>query len=295
MSTPLQPAPGEWPALYARVAASVAHLRLPFRSRLWRGATGNWAGAGIGSSIDYQDHRPYLPGDDPRYIDWLAYARTGNYIMKLYREEVSPRVDLVLDVSPSMAERPDRRLRALELFAFVHAASVRAGATVRGWLAGPAEVRPIPEEALHPGAWPAPASAPGAARMPPVGQIAWRPGSLRVFISDLLYPGAPDGVVALLAAARASGLILAPYDAAEADPDWDGNLEMIDAESDASRLQRVDAPLRARYRAAYARHFDLWRDRCRRFGVTLARVPAEPPLRDALRAEAVPAGAVEAA
>jgi uncharacterized protein (DUF58 family) len=63
--------------------------------------TGQWLGTGIGSSIDFQDHRQYLPGDDPRYIDWQAYARTGHYTMKVYREEVS-RVWICADLSRSM-------------------------------------------------------------------------------------------------------------------------------------------------------------------------------------------------
>ena len=63
----------------ARAREAAAALRLPFRAGLWQGQLGNWAGAGVGSSIDFQDHRPYLPGDDPRYIDWQAYARSGEY------------------------------------------------------------------------------------------------------------------------------------------------------------------------------------------------------------------------
>src|ERR1700761_9106351 len=110
-----------------RMGAVAEHLRLPFRSRSWRGQAGNWLGAGTGSSIDFQDHRPYLPGDDPRYIDWRAYARTGQYIMKLYREEVSPLLDLVLDVSASMALGERKRRRALELFAFCAQSARRSG------------------------------------------------------------------------------------------------------------------------------------------------------------------------
>ena len=91
--------------------AAAQRLRLPFRSRSWRGESGNWLGSGVGNSIDFHDHRPYLPGDDPRAIDWQAYARTGHYTMKLYREEVSPRVDLVLDVSGSMTFDAAKRRR----------------------------------------------------------------------------------------------------------------------------------------------------------------------------------------
>ena len=98
-------------AMAARIQVG-SRVRLPFRNRTWRGDGGNWQGAGVGSSIDFQDHRPYLPGDDPRYIDWQAYARTGVYSMKLYREEVSPRVDVALDVSASMFFDDEKRQRA---------------------------------------------------------------------------------------------------------------------------------------------------------------------------------------
>ncbi|MEJ6642028.1 MAG: DUF58 domain-containing protein [Akkermansiaceae bacterium] len=40
----------------------------------------------MGSALYFQDHRAYSPGDDPRHINWQAYARTGQYTMKLYRE-----------------------------------------------------------------------------------------------------------------------------------------------------------------------------------------------------------------
>ena len=73
-----------------------------------------------------------------------------------------------------------------------------------------------------------------------------------------------------------------------------GNLELADCESRTERRQRVDARLADRYRAAYARHFTLWREACRRYGVLFARVPCDGELRDALAHEARLSGAVEA-
>ena len=109
-----------------------AAVRLPLRNRTWRGEGGNWQGAGIGSSIDFQDHRPYLPGDDPRYIDWQAYARTGHYSMKLYREEVSPRVDVALDVSESMLFDDAKRERCAGTVSLFSAESaLQAGSSLR--------------------------------------------------------------------------------------------------------------------------------------------------------------------
>ena len=86
-------------------------------------------GSGVGSSLDFQDHRNYLPGDDPRHINWQAYARTGNYSMKLYREEVRPMVDILFDVSDSMFFDPAKETRALELFYFANFAAMKTGAS----------------------------------------------------------------------------------------------------------------------------------------------------------------------
>src|SRR5689334_11370251 len=129
--------------IHRRMQAAAEHLRLPFRSRIWRGQPGNWLGAGVGSSIDFQDHRPYLPGDDPRYINWNAYARTGTYTMKLYREEVSPLVDLVLDVSASMFLDESKSNRSLELFYFCIESARHAGASLGCFVADAKTAQPL--------------------------------------------------------------------------------------------------------------------------------------------------------
>ena len=128
--------------IQTRMQVVARRLRLPLRHHTWRGEGGNWQGAGIGSSIDFQDHRQYLPGDDPRYIDWQAYARTGHYSMKLYREEVSPRVDVALDVSASMLFDDAKRVRALELFYFCAESARQAGSSLRCYAVGPTESVP---------------------------------------------------------------------------------------------------------------------------------------------------------
>jgi hypothetical protein len=275
-------------AIRSRMQEAADQLRLPFRSRVWRGAAGNWMGSGIGSSIDFQDHRPYLPGDDPRYIDWLAYARSGHFIMKLYREEVSPRVDLVLDTSASMFIDPDKASRVLELFYFAFHSARHGEAAPRAYLCSGSSWTAISMEAILGGDW-EPSIGNDAA--PPDLRLPWRTGSLRVFISDLLYPAPPADVLRTLAGGKI--LILAPFAPAESDPGWDGNLELEDCESGRVRLQRVEPETLARYRAAYRRHFDLWRDECRRHDVLVARVDARGPFLDALKAEALRAGVVE--
>jgi hypothetical protein len=124
-------------------------------------------------------------------------------------------------------------------------------------------------------------------------RIPWRPGSMRVVVTDLLFPGAPDPLLSTLSASRGRGVIFAPHCAAEDAPDWSGNLELLDCETRARRVQRVSSELLEQYRDAYRRHFSLWRERCRRHGVLVARVQAETEFRAALHQEALRVGAVE--
>lgn len=55
-----------------------------------------------GASAIFKEHRAYRPGDDPRLIDWRAYARSDRYAIKHFEHETQLRGTLALDISPSM-------------------------------------------------------------------------------------------------------------------------------------------------------------------------------------------------
>lgn len=55
-----------------------------------------------GASAIFKEHREYRPGDDPRLIDWRAYARSDRYTIKHFEHETQLRGTLALDISPSM-------------------------------------------------------------------------------------------------------------------------------------------------------------------------------------------------
>lgn len=56
-----------------------------------------------GFSVEFADHREYVPGDDLKYLDWQLYARTDHYYIKRYEEETNLRCHILLDRSASMA------------------------------------------------------------------------------------------------------------------------------------------------------------------------------------------------
>src|SRR5438094_1725437 len=58
-----------------------------------------------GFSVEFAQHREYVPGDDIKHIDWKVYGRTERYFLKQYEEETNLVCWLLLDVSESMQYR----------------------------------------------------------------------------------------------------------------------------------------------------------------------------------------------
>ncbi len=56
-----------------------------------------------GFSVEFSEHRQYMPGDNIRDIDWKVYGRTDRYYIKQYEEETNLKANILLDVSGSMA------------------------------------------------------------------------------------------------------------------------------------------------------------------------------------------------
>lgn len=55
-----------------------------------------------GFSVEFAEHRQYMPGDDLKHLDWKVFARTDKYFVKQYEEETNLKAYILLDVSKSM-------------------------------------------------------------------------------------------------------------------------------------------------------------------------------------------------
>jgi uncharacterized protein (DUF58 family) len=55
-----------------------------------------------GFSVEFAQHREYVPGDDIKHLDWKVYGRTGRFYLKQYEEETNLVLWILLDVSESM-------------------------------------------------------------------------------------------------------------------------------------------------------------------------------------------------
>ncbi len=279
-------------------AVCAARLRLPLRNLVWRGGAGELAGAGSGSSLDFQDHRAYLPGDDPRHINWAAYARTGNYSMKLFREEVSPTVEILFDASPSMFLNQEKAHLCCALLAFVFESARRDTATIVTHLLDGTRHRILAAEEVETGSWTNYLSdsqdkRPFPPASPPLESIPLRTGSLRVWISDLLFAASPSPAVRALMRQRGSAILLVPHSKAESAPDWNGVCDFHDVEAGRMETRDADASLRKRYLTAYRAHFSAWKEECTRHHLPMSRVIAGQPLPQALSTESLACRALE--
>ena len=57
----------------------------------------------LGASTDFAEHRPYMPGDDTRRVDWRLFARTDRHYVKEFEADTNTNFVVLLDVSRSMA------------------------------------------------------------------------------------------------------------------------------------------------------------------------------------------------
>ena len=253
-----------------RYALTVPRRTAPVGSRL---------GSGSGSSLEFREHREYQPGDDLRHLDWSAYARSDRLIVKLFREEVQPHVDLLLDGSRSMALAGSAKAGATAgLTAFLTRAAAQAGLTTSVWLAadgcrrlttagGSEQLADL--EFSHRGSLRR-----SLDRVPP----RWRPRGIRLLLSDLLWDDEPRAVLARLARGSSALWVVQLLAAEDVDPaaaSRGGFGRLEDAETGEFRDLLLDAAAIGRYRRAFAAHRESWHRACREAGATIVTLVAE--------------------
>lgn len=269
----------------AAVAGAATRLRLSVDARR-RSGQGARLGRGSGASLEFQDHRAYEPGDDLRHLDWSVYARTDQLVLRRHRQEVSPRLEIFVDDSASMAASPAKVELATAVTALIATLAEADGVRPRLWLYA-AEVRRIDS------AWRAALRAvtvAGAAGLEaPVGELL--PGAQRILISDGLCPGGGAAVVRRLGAGAGRVCLLQILTPEELTPLAVGAARLEDREGGHLDLV-LDAAAVTAYRARLQRHQDEWRAALAGRGAGLVGLRADESLAEAVR-RLIAAGVVE--
>ena len=265
------------------------------------GIIGSRAGRRAGSSIDFQDYREYQPGDDLRFIDWGIYARSDRLTVKLFREEVIPHLDLILDGSRSMnletAERrsptrqesdskntPGRRPAlhsakaeaVAQLAALLATSAANAQCSQAVWLSGEGFQR-LANDTLTPSAWDklelnCPRTPEQSYEiMPP----KFRRLGVRVFVSDLLWPGDPVPLLRRLREGAAALFVIQLLARDDATPPEHGNLRVVDSETGDESEIYIDSSIAKQYADNLAQLQQSWSDACRQCGAQMTTIIAE--------------------
>ena len=88
--------------LRPEVISRVARLEIQARQIVEGFLSGGHRSPYFGQSVEFVQHREYVPGDDVRRIDWKVWSKTDKVYVKLYEEDTNLRTTLIVDLSESM-------------------------------------------------------------------------------------------------------------------------------------------------------------------------------------------------
>lgn len=292
-----------------------ADLRELLRSRtltlsrpIWGRRHGRHTSARAGLGSDFRDHRAYVPGDDPRNLDWRAVARHQRLVMRQTESEDELRLTLVVDDGAGMAYgagEQQKRAYAQAVVGGLAWLAERQGDAVaaaigRNETVDDALVRPSGgQERLQ-------ALAHHLCNTDAAGRCPWGPlmtavaprlsrRSLLVIVGDFLdlrHDGEPDaeaaqaalfGGLSHLRAQRHDVVLLQMLHRDEVTFPWADRrmLEFVDLRAVMPKLQAPGGSLRARYLERVGAHLREQTARCEAEGIFLHRMVTDRPLAEA--------------
>ena len=214
-------------------------LAIVSRHRLMGHGKGDRRSIRRGTSIEFVDYRHYVPGDDPRQVDWNIFGRSGSLFVKMFEEEEVLTVHLLVDGSASMDwGTPNKATVARQLIAALGYVALSGSSRVQAAVLsgeqfnmfGPAWGRRNTSSLLD---YLNAARFRGGTELNPAlrsyARRSTEPG-VTFLISDLLSPSIESGIRALLDHHYELVILhlLAPQ---ELDPPMTGDLNLIDRET----------------------------------------------------------------
>lgn len=263
-----------------------------------------------GRSVEFDDFRSYVPGDDLRHVDWNIFARFDRLVIKLFREEEDLALHLVVDASPSMdAGLPNKLVFVHQLamalayvglvnqnrvtLAFAGHALGRGPGLVHQLapLRGKSNLRRV-ADALVESVRERRRAGPTA--IAPDLAAAWRSiaqaragRGIVVLLSDCLADAPLTTALNALAGTSQGGFdtyclqTLAPGEldpAREADLGLLGDLRLTDAETGKATEVSISPALIAKYKAGVHAYIDNFRAECIKRGIAHFLVPTDTPI-----------------
>jgi uncharacterized protein (DUF58 family) len=273
-------AAGELSALFEQAR----HLPLALRAlEVHEHHAGDWPSSTLGRGLDFEEARPYAPGDDLRDMDWRSTARLGHAYVKTYREERQPMWHVVVDHGPGMRFGTRRRLKATQasrlgtlLVAAANQRGIAVGCTVWGRDELHLPARHSEQGMLElVGAMiaPCPPLPVSAARGDGLAERLHRlranlPRGAHVWLLTDAHDGGPEAARALgLLAVTARLHVVWVTDPVERELPELGRVEFEGRQGNALAVNTADAAIRERWAHEWASRRDAWRAQLVRHGL----------------------------
>jgi uncharacterized protein (DUF58 family) len=108
--------------LQPAVVAQLANMELRARLVVEGFITGLHRSPYHGFSVEFTEHRQYMPGDEIKHIDWKAYGKTDRFYIKQFEEETNLKSYLIVDASRSMDYASKGNIKKFEYASYIAAA-----------------------------------------------------------------------------------------------------------------------------------------------------------------------------
>jgi uncharacterized protein (DUF58 family) len=108
--------------LQPTVVAQLANMELRARFVVEGFITGLHRSPYHGFSVEFTEHRQYMPGDEIKHIDWKAYGKTDRFFIKQFEEETNLKSYLIVDISRSMDFASEGNIKKYQYASFMAAA-----------------------------------------------------------------------------------------------------------------------------------------------------------------------------
>jgi uncharacterized protein (DUF58 family) len=240
-----------------------------------------------GQSVEFADYRQYAPGDDLRMIDWNIFGRLERLFLKLFFEEEDLHVYILVDSSASMRFGKPSKLyyakkvaAALGYIALANFDRVALGTFSEGRprmmraLRGKRSVMRLLDflaRATADGATDAESSLKSFA-------MTHRTKGVVILVSDLLDKSGHESALRYLMAGAHDVFVIQVLAPEEMEPQFAGDLTLVDAEDSDETEITVSAPLLRAYRETLNTFLASVKDYCTRRGMTHIVAPTTLPL-----------------
>ena len=219
----------------------------------------------FGVGVEFADYRTYTPGDDFRYIDWSAFARRDELLIKLFSEAQAARIYIVVDASHSMGVgTPEKLLFAKKIaaaLAYVSLANLdpvtmlvfdqslrplsrvfQGRAQLQPMLAFLDEIRP---------------DGTGTGMGTAFRQFVQRfhGGGLVILLSDFFDRAGYEEAIRLLVYHHYGLVAVQVNDREEVEPSFNGDLELVDSETGERKVVQMTPKLRETYAETFEHHY----------------------------------------